>query len=77
VVGIPESLEGLLTDLCVGSCVHQKHAEKHDMSSNTTSFRVVDLDGCDLSDLGFLDIEEAEDVSLLVMEDKTGSTYLT
>lgn len=65
VMCVPESLEGLLTDLCVCGRVHQKHAEKHDMSCNTTGFGIVDLDGCDLSNLSPLDIEEAEVVSFV------------
>ena len=64
-MSVPESLERLLTDLRMGSRVHQKHAEKHDMSRDTTSFRVVDLNGCDLSNLRLLDIEEAEDVKFV------------
>jgi hypothetical protein len=27
VMGIPERLEALLSDLCVGRCVHQQHAQ--------------------------------------------------
>ena len=66
VMCVPESLEGLLTDFCVCGRVHKKHAEKHDMSCNTTGFGVVDLDSCDLSNLSLLDIEEAEVVSLVL-----------
>jgi hypothetical protein len=35
------------------------------MSCNTTGFGIVDLDGCDLSNLSPLDIEEAEVVSFV------------
>jgi hypothetical protein len=64
VMRVPEGLEGLLTDLCMRSRIHQKHTEKHDVSCDTTCFGVVDLDGCDFSDLSPLDIEETDAVSM-------------
>jgi hypothetical protein len=66
VMCVPESLKGLLTNLCMGGRIHQEHAEEHDMACYTTNFRVVDLNGCDLSDLSPLNIEEAEAVSMIL-----------
>lgn len=63
VMSVPESLEGLLTNLGVCSRVHQKHAKKHDMSRDTTNFGIVDLKGCNLSDLSLLNVKEAKAVS--------------
>jgi hypothetical protein len=58
-MGVPESLKRLLSNPVVGSRVNQQHAEQHDVSSNTTSFGVMNLE-CDLrSDLNTLDVEEA------------------
>lgn len=66
VMRVPESLEGLLTDLRMSSRIHQKHAEKHDVSCDTTYLGVMDLDGRLLSDLSSLDVEEAAAVSMLM-----------
>jgi hypothetical protein len=43
----------------VGGGVDQKHAKQHDVSSNATSFRVVNLEGDLRSDLALLDVVEA------------------
>ena len=43
VVRVPERLIALLTDLCVCRGVHEQHAEEHDMASNASSLRVMDL----------------------------------
>lgn len=59
VVSVPERLEGLLANSVVRSCVHEKHAEKHNVARNATGLGVVDLDGEHWSDLGSLDVEEA------------------
>lgn len=56
---VPESLERLLPDLCVGCSVHQKHAKKHNVTCDTTCLGIVDLDGSYRPDLGFLYVEEA------------------
>lgn len=63
VMCVPESLKRLLTDLCVSSRVHEKHAQEHDMPRDATSFGVVDLNGCNFSDLSLLDVEEADSIS--------------
>lgn len=42
-VSVPEGLEGLLADFGVGSGVHEQHAKKHHVASNTTCFSVMDL----------------------------------
>ena len=59
VVGVPEGLEGLLSDFGVGGGIHEKHAEEHDVSSDSTGLGVVDLDSSDWSNLVLLDVEEA------------------
>jgi hypothetical protein len=60
VMGVPEGLEGLLSDpgMCRG--VNQEHAEQHDVTSNATSLGVVDFEGDLGTDLGLLDVVEAE-----------------
>jgi hypothetical protein len=63
VVSVPESLERLLSDPVVGSGVDQEHAKQHDVSSNTTGFRVVNLKGNLRSDLYNFDVKEAVAVS--------------
>lgn len=45
VVGVPESLERLLSDPVVGGGVNQQHAQQHDVAGNTTSLGVVDFEG--------------------------------
>jgi hypothetical protein len=59
VVSVPESFEGLLANFSVGSCIHQKHAQKHNVSSNSTSLGVMNLNGSDRSNLHSLNVEEA------------------
>jgi len=59
-VRVPERLERLLSDAMVGGRVHQEHAKKHDMPSHTTGLDVVNLNGRNRTNLGFLDIIEAE-----------------
>jgi hypothetical protein len=66
----------------VSSGVHEQHAEKHNMASNTTSLGVVDFDGGDGSNLGYLDIDEAIEEKRLewaigIAKVDAGSTYLT
>lgn len=58
-MGVPESLEALLTNLLVGGCVHQEHAKKHYMSSNSTGLLVVNIKGVERTNLRFLDVVEA------------------
>jgi len=58
-VGIPESLERLLSDAVMGGCVHQEHAEKHYMTGDATRLGVVDLHGGNGANLCLLDVEKA------------------
>jgi hypothetical protein len=53
----------LLANAVVGGGVHQQHDEQHGVSSDTTSFAVVDLESDLGSDLGALNVEEAGTVS--------------
>jgi hypothetical protein len=76
VMCVPESLKRLLTDLCVSSRVHEKHAQEHDMPRDATSFGVVDLNGCNFSDLSLLDVEEADSISRISVI-KNIETHLT
>lgn len=59
VVSVPERLERLLPNSVVGSRVHQQHAEKHHVSSNSTGLGVVNLERQHGSNLRPLNIEEA------------------
>ena len=59
VMSVPERFERLLTDPVVGSGVDQKHEQKHEMSSDTTSLGVVDLKRDLGSHLYSLNVEEA------------------
>jgi hypothetical protein len=59
-MSVPECLKGLLADLRMCGRIHQEHAEKHHMPSNTSGLCIVDFDGGNLSDLGLLDIEETK-----------------
>ena len=43
VMGVPESLEALVTDLVVGSGVHQEHDQEHEMTGDTASLGVVNI----------------------------------
>lgn len=61
---VPESLERLLSDSVVGRGVDEKHAEQHDVSSDTAGFCVVDLKSNLRSDLALLDVVEATTVSI-------------
>jgi len=60
VMSVPEGFEALLSNLNVGSGVHEKHAEEHDVASNTTGLLVVDIKCETWTKLGSLDVEEAE-----------------
>src|SRR4051812_4551249 len=62
-VSVPESLERLLSDLVVCGCVHEQHAEQHDMTSYASWLGVMDLNCCDGSNLCFLDVEEVDIMS--------------
>lgn len=58
-VSVPEGLERLLSDAVMGGCVHQEHAEKHNVASGTTGLNVVNLHSGYRTNLGLLDIVEA------------------
>lgn len=59
---VPESFEGLLSNLVMSSRVHQKHAEEHNVAGNTTSLRVVNFDSQFWSNLRLLHIEETTQI---------------
>jgi hypothetical protein len=65
VVSVPEGLKRLLSYPVVSGRVDQQHAEKHNVSSNTASFGVVDLESNLRANLSTLNVEEAEIVSNL------------
>lgn len=58
VMRVPECLVRLLPDSVVGGSVHQQHAEKHDVSGDSTSLRVVDLDSGLRANLGLFNVEK-------------------
>lgn len=58
VVGVPESLEALLTNPLVGGGVHEDHDEEHEVTSDSSGLGVVDLEGKLLTNLSALDIDE-------------------
>lgn len=58
-MGVPESLERLLTDTMMGRGIHQHHAEHHYMACDSACFGEVYLDRCLRADLVFFDMEEA------------------
>ena len=43
VMRVPERLETLVADLVVSSCVHENHDEQHEVASNTTSLRIMNV----------------------------------
>ena len=59
VVRVPEGLERLLPDLGVRRCVHQQHAQQHDVARDAAGLRVVDVQRGFRADLSALDVEEA------------------
>lgn len=59
VVGVPKGFERLLTNAIVGSCVHEKHAEQHEMAGDAAGLCVMDLQGGDGADLSLLNVVEA------------------
>jgi hypothetical protein len=76
VVGVPESLERLLANPVMGCGVDQKHAEQHDVASDTASFCVVDLKSDLRPDLDAFNVEKTIVVSILRNCRDVG-TYLT
>ena len=59
VVHVPKRLERLLSDTMVRCCVHQEHAQEHDVTGNTTGLDVVDLHRRHWANLALLNIVEA------------------
>lgn len=59
VMGIPESLEGLLPNLSMCGRVNKQHTKKHYVACDSSGFCVMDLDSSDRTNLCLLDIEEA------------------
>ena len=77
-VGVPEGLERLLANPVVCGRVHEEHAEKHDVASDTARLRVVDLQGENRSDLRDLDVDEAgRQMSACSRSCVRAETYLT
>jgi hypothetical protein len=62
VMRIPKSLVGLLANAMVGGGIHEHHAQKHDMSSDTTCLGKVDLNCSLRADLILFDVVEANRV---------------
>jgi len=60
VVGVPEGLEALRTNLLVGSGVHEDHDEEHEVTGETTRLGVVDLLSKLLTNLSTLDVDEVD-----------------
>lgn len=59
VMGVPEGLEALLSDAVVRGCVHEHHAQQHNVARNTARLLVVDVQGKSGTKLGPLDVVEA------------------
>lgn len=57
---VPKSLKRLLSDSVVCGGIHEHHAEQHDMTSDTSGLRIMDLDSLHWANLRLLDIEKAE-----------------
>lgn len=70
-MSVPEGLKRLLTDLLVCGGVHEKHAKEHDMACDASSLCIVDLESGHLSNLRFLNVEEAVFVSEKAMRKVT------
>lgn len=66
VVRVPKGLKRLLSDPSMGSGVDEQHAKQHDVSSDTTSFGVVDLESDLWSYLGNLNVVEVDVVGTSV-----------
>ena len=62
-VRIPKGLEGLLPDSMMRGCIHQHHAQEHDMAGYPPGLGEVDLHSRVGAYLMFLDVEEAGTVS--------------
>lgn len=60
VVGVPESLERLLTDTSMSGSIHEQHAKEHDVTGNTTRLSVVNLQSGNGTNLPLLDIVKVD-----------------
>jgi len=60
VMRVPENLESLLPNLVVGRGIHEHHDEEHEVASDATRLRVVNLLGCLLANLSALNIDEVD-----------------
>lgn len=73
-VSVPKRLKRLLTDTSVGAGKHEQHAEKHDVTSDTTRLSIVNLKSRNGSDLSDFDVVKVDVVSACVKagEEKHG-----
>lgn len=60
VMRVPERLERLLAYAVMCRGVHEEHTQQHDMTSDATRLRIVDLHGRFRPNLAPLDIEEVD-----------------
>lgn len=58
-VCVPKGFERLLPDSMMRGCIHQHHAQKHDMASYPPGLGEVDLDSLVGADLVFFNVKEA------------------
>ena len=58
-MSVPKGFEGLLANLVVCCGVHEKHAKKHDVTSDATSLSVMNLYSSLGSNLRALNVEKA------------------
>jgi len=50
-VGIPEGLETLIADFMMGGSVHEEHDKEHEMTSDTASLSVMNVESPFLANL--------------------------
>ena len=62
-VCVPKGFEGLLPDSMMRGCIHQHHAQEHDMTGYPPGLGEVNLDSCIGAYLVFFNVEEAGTVS--------------
>lgn len=62
-MGVPECLVRLLTNLVMRGCVHEEHTKQHHMSSDSTRLPVMDLYGGFRTNLRSLNVEKAPRLS--------------
>lgn len=63
VMCVPEGLKCLLPNTMMSGRIDQHHAEKHDMTCDTTRSREMNLDSQLVANVIFFDVVEAEAVS--------------